>query len=131
MATVIHHSYLEDLKINALDKWRAYERWELYEYPRFGIACCSFIGKDFLDIIDKWSGEDDEQFVTEIWPKKIRRMNCIAGRALISHYAYGPQRENGMESRKEGFKIRGERVFPKDILNRYRKVAGVPEEPHV
>jgi hypothetical protein len=131
MATVIHHSYLKDLKEGRLDRWRAYERWELYEYPRFGIACCSFFGKDFLEIIDKWQGEDDEIFVTEIWPRKIKRMNCIAGNALISHYAYGPQRDNGFETRADYIKLAGEEVYPKDILNRYRQIAGVPEEPHV
>jgi len=125
MATVIHDSYLKAAEDGRLDGWRQYERWELYETPRFGIAFCSFFGRDMLEIISKWRGEDDEIFMTEDWPRQAGRINCIAGKALVAHYAYGPQRKDGFEERSDLVTIQGEKVYSKDILNRYRKLAGI------
>jgi hypothetical protein len=94
-----------------LRRWKCYDRWELWESPRFGIAFTAYLGNDLLDLIGKWEGEDDEQFFSSIWPPKIGRINCICGRALVSHYAYGPQRANGLEN--------------SDIYARYKALAGV------
>jgi len=125
MATVIHDSYLKDAIAGRLDKWKQFERWELYENPRFGIACCSFFGCDMLELLGKWEDEDDEIFMTGIWPNRVGKINCIAGKALVAHYAYGPQRENGFETRDDKVEINGAEIYSKHILNRYRKLAGV------
>lgn len=125
MATLLHDKFMKDLSESKLDPWMCYDRWELWESPRFGIAFIALLGKDIHDFIGKWSGPEktDEEFFTTIWPKKIDRMNCICGKSLIVHFAYGPQRGHGMETRVDG--VCGTDVRPASILERYKAIAGV------
>ena len=76
--------------------------------------------------IDKWEAEDDEHFFTAILPPKINRINCICGHSLVAHYAYGPQRENGLEESHDV--IAGTDIVPSQTLNRFRELAGIPVE---
>ena len=125
MATIIHDQFIKDIIAGNLEPWKAYERWELWESPRFGIACCAFFGRDILGLIDGWEGEDDEIFFTEIYPPRIGRINCICGKALIGHYAYCPQRNSGLESQTVPVIEGDDDTIPANILNRFRKLAGV------
>lgn len=127
IATLIHHKLLADIKNNTLDRWMGYDRWELHEHVRFGVAFCCFFGKDILDwCIDQWEGIDDEQYLSEICPHKNKRINCLVGNALIAHFGYGPQRDSGLEHSITPVIPGNMLTVPCQILNRYRDLAGVP-----
>jgi len=123
MATLIHDKFINDVQSGLAEDWMQYERWELWEHPRFGIAVTAFLGVDLLNVLGHWSGEDDEQFFTERWPQKVNRMNCICGKSLVAHYAYYPQRYNGMEN--SSLPVGENGPVPSKILARYRRLAGL------
>jgi hypothetical protein len=125
MATLIHDTFIRDIHGGRVDAWKQYERWELWENPRFGIACTAYLGKDLLALLGKWEGDEDETFFTEIWPRRIKRINAICGKSLMAHYAYFPQRDNGMETQQRPIKPGNDGLIPANILVRYKKLAGV------
>lgn len=124
MAAYIHHYVLEDIKAGNLHRWMCFDRWELWEYPRFGIAVTAYNGFDLLSMQGKWTGPEqtDEEFFTCIWPKNLGRMNCICGTSLVVHYGYGPQRANGLETKTTEL---APGVIPAAMYDRYKALAGV------
>lgn len=90
-AADLHHWFLDNYL--RTDKYR-----ELYtgEHPmamtRFSINCILWFGemmKAFNGIVPG----DDEEFLSCIKPTQLGLSNCINGDAVISHFAFGPQRE--------------------------------------
>ena len=59
---------------------------------RFSINCILWFGKD-MKAFDGIVPGDDEEFLSCIKPTELGKANCINGDALISHFAFGPQRE--------------------------------------
>jgi len=125
MATLIHHQLLHDIQNDTLDKWMSFDRYELHEHIRFGVAFCCFFGKDARKFMKVWKGLDDEQFLSEMYPIKVGKLNCIYGKGLVSHFGYNPQREAGLESSSVPVTTGNELTRPCGILNRYRDLVGV------
>lgn len=124
IATLLHDRFLKDVeKPEKLAKWMCFDRWELWENPRFGIAFIALNGEDIISLLGKWDGPErtDEEFFTMIHPNRIKRCNCICGKSLVVHFAYGPQRESGLETRDD--EVLG--VIPNQIYDRYKALAGV------
>jgi hypothetical protein len=127
MATLIHDKLLADMHSNTFDRWMGFERWELHEYIRFGVAFCCFWGRDALKFLHEWKGVDDECFLSMDYPRTVNRLNCIVGNALVSHFGYNPQRRAGLEDSPYPVVDGREDTRPCGILNRYRAFAGVPQ----
>ena len=73
---------------------------------RFSINCVLLFGSEMV----KFAGEvpgDDEEYLSCIKPSQLGKCNCFNGNAIISHFAFGPQRE-GLDKM--------------DILNRYGRI---------
>lgn len=72
---------------------------------RFSINCVLWFGSEMAKFEGVIPG-DDEEFLSCIKPTQLGKCNCFNGDALISHFAFGTQRE-GLDKM--------------DILNRYGK----------
>lgn len=59
---------------------------------RLSINAILWFGKD-LKIINGIVPGDDEDFLSALYPTKIGRCNCVNGDAVVSHFAFFPQRE--------------------------------------
>lgn len=73
---------------------------------RFSINCILWFGSDMAEFNGVVPG-DDEEFLSCIKPTQLGKCNCFNGDALISHFAFGTQRE-GLDRM--------------DILNRYGQI---------
>lgn len=60
---------------------------------RFSINNILWFGKD-MKKIDGVVPDDDEEFLSSIYPTILGKTNCFNGDAIISHFAFGPQREH-------------------------------------
>lgn len=56
--------------------------------------------------------KEDEEFFSRIFPDICEKPAIVVGNALVVHYSFGPQEENGWDSDRE-------------ILKIYRKIAQV------
>ena len=112
IAETIHMSFLTHLKNKTYDTYK-FDKWILKDYERFSINFMAFFGSDFSQF-DGNVGKtekgmiEEEPWLTEWWPKKIGRPNCICGDSLVSHFAFYPQREFLEES--------------SEILEKYREI---------
>lgn len=112
--TICHDGWFAaDLHNWFMDKYLITNRYkDLYvgKHPmgmtRFSINCILWFGKDMADFQGIVPG-DDEEFLSCIKPTQLGKCNCFNGDALISHFAFGTQRE-GLDKM--------------DILNRYGKI---------
>lgn len=73
---------------------------------RFSINCILWFGSDMAEFNGVVPG-DDEEFLSCIKPTQLGKCNCFNGDALISHFAFGTQRE-GLDKM--------------DILNKYGQI---------
>ena len=101
-AADLHNWFMENyLKTNQ------YKKLYVGKHPmgmaRFSINCVLWFGKDMAQFKGIVPG-DDEEFLSCIKPTQLGKCNCFNGDALISHFAFGTQRE-GLDKM--------------DILNRY------------
>ena len=104
-AADLHNWFMENyLKTNQ------YEKLYVGKHPmgmaRFSINCVLWFGKDMAEFKGIVPG-DDEEFLSCIKPTQLGKCNCFNGDALISHFAFGTQRE-GLDKM--------------DILNRYGNI---------
>lgn len=60
---------------------------------RFSINCIIWFGKDLANISGHVEG-DDEEFLSCIYPTRLKRGNFINADVLCAHFAFGPQRDS-------------------------------------
>lgn len=90
VAEVKHRTFLKNLKNNEIDKYK-FNRWILNGYERMSINSLCWFGKD-LDGVDV--GPDEEQQIASDIPDKLGRPNVVYGDVIVSHFAFGPQRDH-------------------------------------
>jgi hypothetical protein len=100
-----HYSFFEHLENNELWRYK-FHIWD-YFYDRMGIQFIAMMGRD-INLGKPMTMQDDEQYLSEIMTKKLKRHAVIDGRGLAAHYSFGGQR-GGMAST--------------DVLERYRSFA--------
>lgn len=106
-ARLAHESFLRKLAAGELPDY-AFARWVAWQYERISINCLCWRGRDFA----LFGGEvapEDEEWLTQHYPARIGRPAAVCGTALVSHFAYGPQRP-WLEGNS-------------DVLDRYRALA--------
>jgi hypothetical protein len=90
-ASALHNWFMDNyLKKGEYDK--LYVGPHPFAMTRFSINCILWFGSE----MKKFGGEvpgDDEEFISCIKPTQLGKLNCINGDALISHFAFGLQRE--------------------------------------
>lgn len=91
IAALAHEVFLHDVESDSIDRWR-FERWEMPQPERFSINFCAWFGRDFQLFEGRVEGDDEEFLACEV-PRRLARTNAVCGRALVSHYAFGSQRE--------------------------------------
>jgi len=90
----VHECFLASLKTDAWKKF-LFPQWEVPDFARISINLVCYFGSDGQQIasnIDK--NHDDEEFLSQLMPKLLRRMNVIYGKKIGSHFAYYTQREH-------------------------------------
>lgn len=90
-AEFVHHNFIRKFKIRELDKFK-FNVWELPYYERVSINVISWLGTEF-NKFDGKVGNDEELWLSQIKPSEIKKMNCIYGQSLFSHYAFYTQRK--------------------------------------
>ncbi|KIM94354.1 hypothetical protein OIDMADRAFT_172663 [Oidiodendron maius Zn] len=109
-AAQIHYSFLQHLEQG--DIWRyKFDVWD-YAYERLSINFFAIKGKDVMDTFP-FPQEDDEDYLTVVRPKQLKRHVVVDGTGLASHYAFGAQYD------AHG----GKGLTWTDILSRYREYA--------
>ena len=88
----LHRLLLHSLATDSL-RDLLFDRQEL-AVGRFSINCISWLGREFA----KFAGvlpypTDEEEWISALKPTELGQINCIYGRALVSHFAFQPQRE--------------------------------------
>lgn len=90
-ASTLHEWFMDKyLKTKEYDK--LYVGIQPFGMTRFSINCILWFGSE----MKKFGGDvpgDDEEFMSCIKPTQLGKSNCINGDALISHFAFGLQRE--------------------------------------
>lgn len=92
VAEKVHKVFLSNNAAKDTDKY-LFDKWVLWDYNRFSVNCFSWFGKKFKE----FSGEvgiDEELFLSRDIPQSERKPNIICGKALMSHFAYYPQRDH-------------------------------------
>ncbi len=106
-ANFAHETFLRKLAGGTVGDYR-FSQWVALQYERISINCICWLGSDFA----RFSGEvevDDEPWLTSVYPANEGQPNAICGTALVSHFAYQPQR-SWLEANT-------------DLLDRYRILA--------
>lgn len=97
--TVQHESFIKRWYENSLEYY-IFTVWDFDwngQYPRWSINLFLFQGKDVTTV---QPGDDEQQISVEI-PKREKKRCIAVGGALAVHFAYGPQRHNGLNSARE------------------------------
>lgn len=90
-AAAIHNAFLRSYHNHSLDNYR-FSRFVLWDYVRVSIGLVVFFGEDMSAFNGVIEGIDDERFLSEILPARLKRPNVIYGKKLVSHFSYGTQR---------------------------------------
>ncbi|KAI9683414.1 MAG: hypothetical protein M1829_005486 [Trizodia sp. TS-e1964] len=88
MAAQEHYSLFQNLEKDRELKMYAFPTWET-NYDRLSINFISFSGDDILD--NGPVPEGDEEYLTQVLPKKLGRHVAVAGNAVVAHFSFGPQ----------------------------------------
>lgn len=94
LAEDIHRQFIVNLKNNKIQSYY-FDRYILYEHPRFSINAICWFGTDMY-YVHKYLGgivHDEEQDITVTKTQLIKKYNCICGSALCSHFSFFTQRE--------------------------------------
>lgn len=89
-AAKIHEIFLKKLYSKKIYEY-FHDDYIVKDYERVSVNLICWYGKD-LNSIDSAFQENEEQYLSVEFPKKNRKYNCICGKALACHFAYGPQR---------------------------------------
>lgn len=109
-AEQLHRAFLQSVYSGTVNEWHFGPR--ILGFCWFSINCVSWFGRDFAAFGGEVTG-NEEEFLTIRKPSELGRLNCIYGDAIVSHFAFYPQR-NHLDSL--------------DVLERY---ASLPEKPSV
>lgn len=108
-AIFIHELLLDAIDTNTIDKFYFPNR--ILKRERFSISCFAILGSTYaefggkLDMVDN----DEEIWLTELYPAKHKLENIVLGDALVSHYTFSPYQKKY--------------VVETDIIDRYKKVS--------
>jgi hypothetical protein len=86
-----HNAFLASVRQRTTEKFQ-FDRWNLSAYERCSINCICWFGSDMTPVADHVMWDEEQSLACSI-PRSMNRINCIAGSSLVSHFAYGPQRE--------------------------------------
>jgi hypothetical protein len=90
-ALYVHSKFIELYNKNKLNLYTSINNFNSYE--RFSINVICWFGKEFV----KFGGEvgvDEEQWLTEDYPRHIGKYSTICGSSLFSHYSFHIQRKS-------------------------------------
>lgn len=87
----VHDNFINKAKKNDLDKFR-FGIWELSDFERVSINCISWLGSEFKKF-EGIVGIDEEKWLSVTKPREIKKINCIYGNFIVSHYGFGHQHE--------------------------------------
>lgn len=100
---VQHESFIKRLNENSL-KFYIFSHWDFNwkdQYPRWSINLILFQGKDVVNV----QPGDDENQISIDFPKQQKKHSIAVGAALAVHFAYTPQRRNGLTGTREAYFI--------------------------
>jgi len=87
-----HRTFLKALEAGDIHRFQ-FGEWVFTEYERVSINCICWFGRDFR-IFNGTVGVEDEQILSCDVTRILSRFNAMCGDALVSHFAFGPQREH-------------------------------------
>lgn len=88
-AEQLHRAFLESVVQGCIERW--YFGPLIIALARFSTNCVSWLGRDFAEFGGRVVG-DEEEFLSITKPLELMRPNCIYGDAVVSHFAFHPQR---------------------------------------
>ena len=89
----LHRQFLDLVGKNAINSLR-FEP-QLLAFNRFSINCISWLGREFAAFGGQIPCDaDEEEWLTVVMPCRLNRLSCLFGQAIVSHFAYYPQREH-------------------------------------
>jgi predicted O-methyltransferase YrrM len=88
-AEQLHRRFLESAANNRISQW--YFGPRLIALSRFSTNCVSWFGREFAEFEGRVQG-DEEEFISVTKPSQLMRLNCVFGDAVVSHFAFHPQR---------------------------------------
>ena len=91
----IHKAFIKARKNNTTDKWK-FDKKVIDDYSRVSINAICWIGGSYNNF-GKIVGEDEEQWLSSDYPKKIKTPCVIYGGALCVHFAFYTQRDDELE----------------------------------
>lgn len=103
-----HFSFLDIIKSNKLDSMYT-ENISLSKNEPMSIQCCSWLGKDLKEWVNKFGmvGTEDEPWLSVYLPCWLDNPNLIYGGSIVSHFSSYIQEEY---------------LIKLDILNEYKKI---------
>jgi hypothetical protein len=107
----VHRSFLDALNEQHSSRFR-FREWVLCGPAgpeRCSINCFAFFGAKFAEFEGK-VGPDEERWLTLRYPRETNSLNAICGTAIVSHFAFQPQRGH---------------LDRTDILSQYAKLARI------
>lgn len=96
-----HSSFIKHVKDETLDAYM-FPHWDFNwkdAYPRWSINLILFQGQDVISV----GPGDDEHQISIVIPKRRKKHSVAVGAALAVHFAYIPQRRNGMSGALETY----------------------------
>lgn len=107
-AEYIHRLLLEHIDKGTVDVLY-FDKFELEDNKRFSVSNFAHFGRDFAKFDGDLGDEEEEQWLTEVYPAENDALNAVCGQGLVSHYAFFAQRPH-LENNT-------------DILEQYKKIA--------
>jgi hypothetical protein len=113
----IHNLLLEKIEQGRVGDLYLYQDVPLPPATQFSVSCFATAGSDYAILQppgflgysnDAYGWAEEENFHTIEWPRRTGKVNMLIGNALVSHYTFGPQRQE---------------ILATDILDRYRAIA--------
>jgi hypothetical protein len=89
-AEQLHRAFLASVEAGDVSGWHFESR--LIALARFSINCMAWFGREFA----KFGGvvmADEEEYLSVVRPTEIMTPNGICGDAIVSHFAFMPQRQ--------------------------------------
>lgn len=110
IVTRLHEAFIEDVKLGSLDKWRrSFNTWIALDFERISINAIAWFGQD-MNMVDRTQNEDEEEYLSSVYPKMARKYNLVVGQPLCVHYAFYTQRPH---------------LDTTNVLTKYRELAGL------
>jgi hypothetical protein len=88
-AAQTHYTFLQHLERGDTWRYKQFDTWD-YDYERLSINFFAMRGKDIMDVFP-FPQQDDEDYLTVVRPKEVRRHVVVDGTGLAVHFAFMPQ----------------------------------------